>query len=286
MRIFCLCLVKNEEDIIADVLKAACSWSHKIFVLDNGSSDNTWQIVCSLASQSSIIVPHGVANMPFSDELREILFSYYFDQAEEGDWWCILDSDEFFVDEPRKFLSSVDSQSQSVFKQDIKFRFTVEDLDRFSRGDFKNESEFYKSLRHYKSDYAEMRFFRHTPMGDRRIPWLGECAYSSLIRVRHYPNRFPAQIEKRLLARAETAEAGLAFGHELKSHSPDGRRTVGKLADRLERAVDLFCDTGDGEYEWVGPPLKSYRSRHRIRGFVHALGTSLRRLGSALERRA
>lgn len=286
MRIFCLCLVKNEEDIIADVLKAACQWAHKIFVLDNGSSDDTWSVVCNLSNQMTAIVPHGVAQMPFSDDLRDILFSYYFDQAEEGDWWCILDSDEFFVDEPREFLARVDAHSQAVFKQDIKYRFTVEDLDRFNSGDYRNESEFYRSLRYYKSDYAEMRFFKHTPSMDRRIPWRGECAYSSLIKVRHYPNRFPAQIEKRLLARAQTAEAGVAFGHELKSRAPDGRRTVGKLADRLERAVDLFRDTGDGEYKWVGPPLQSHRSRRRIRGFVHALGTSLRRLGSALERRA
>ena len=48
MKIFAIMLVKNEADIVASVLKDAEKWADKIFILDNGSTDGTWEIIQSL----------------------------------------------------------------------------------------------------------------------------------------------------------------------------------------------------------------------------------------------
>jgi hypothetical protein len=36
MNIHCLCIVKNEADIIGEVLTEAAKWANNIFVADNG----------------------------------------------------------------------------------------------------------------------------------------------------------------------------------------------------------------------------------------------------------
>ena len=49
MKIHGLCVVKNEADIIEQTLRSAATWCDWIYVLDNGSSDGTWEKVQRLA---------------------------------------------------------------------------------------------------------------------------------------------------------------------------------------------------------------------------------------------
>lgn len=48
-------LVKNEADIVGYVLKEAEKWADKIFIIDNGSTDGTWEIIKSMKNE--IITP-------------------------------------------------------------------------------------------------------------------------------------------------------------------------------------------------------------------------------------
>ena len=50
-KIYSLLLVKNESDIIRESLLAAVKWSDKVIVMDNGSTDGTWEIVKEIATQ-------------------------------------------------------------------------------------------------------------------------------------------------------------------------------------------------------------------------------------------
>lgn len=43
MKIFSICCVRGENDIVGETLKAALDWSDQIFVFDNGSTDGTWE---------------------------------------------------------------------------------------------------------------------------------------------------------------------------------------------------------------------------------------------------
>lgn len=55
MKIFAIMLVKNESDIVGYVLKEAEKWVDKIFIIDNGSTDGTWEIIQSMRNE--IITP-------------------------------------------------------------------------------------------------------------------------------------------------------------------------------------------------------------------------------------
>lgn len=41
MKIFAIMIVKNESDVIRAVLTFGKVWAHKIYIMDNGSSDGT-----------------------------------------------------------------------------------------------------------------------------------------------------------------------------------------------------------------------------------------------------
>lgn len=47
-KIISILVVKNEVDIVGDVIKEASKWSDKIIVLDNHSNDGTWELINSL----------------------------------------------------------------------------------------------------------------------------------------------------------------------------------------------------------------------------------------------
>ena len=105
MKIYSLMLVKNEEDIIASTLKAAVEWSDKLIVLDNGSTDRTWEIVNDMASLRPCIIPFAQDGRPFRIGLRALMFDAFKHEMTDDDWWCIsMDADEFYVESPRKFL--------------------------------------------------------------------------------------------------------------------------------------------------------------------------------------
>ena len=50
-KIHAICLVKDEDDIIAYTLEKALVWADYIYVYDNGSTDRTWEIVQNLSKK-------------------------------------------------------------------------------------------------------------------------------------------------------------------------------------------------------------------------------------------
>src|SRR5215470_10715399 len=96
-RIFGICLVKNEDDIIAESLIFAAKHCDRIFVIDNGSTDGTWNIVQRLAQESSTIVPFARTLEPFDNSLRSNVYNAMHSGLSDDDWWLILDADEFLA---------------------------------------------------------------------------------------------------------------------------------------------------------------------------------------------
>ena len=107
MKIYAICLVKNEEDIIEYCLRAASKWADKIIVYDNGSTDNTWMKVQEAAKVESKIVAWKSEDKAFHDGLRAEVYNAFKHNLAKGDWWAKLDADEFFMSDPRNFLNSV-----------------------------------------------------------------------------------------------------------------------------------------------------------------------------------
>ena len=203
MDIYAVLLVKDEADIIRPVLDAAAEWATGIFVLDNGSTDGTWEIVQSM--ESEVVHPWKQDQTPYRRSLRAEIFNQFRHVASRGDWWCNMDADEFYVDDPREFLAQVPRRFHVVMKKSIDYRLTHEDVAEYSfTGDFSADRTKLQYLEPHS--WIETRFFRHRP----RLRWdsSGPTAsdlpahlgvhYPRPILAKHYQYRSPHQIQRRL----------------------------------------------------------------------------------------
>jgi hypothetical protein len=282
MRIHGMCVVRNEADVIEQSLRAAARWCDRIYVLDNGSDDGTWERVQELARELPQVVPFGQDPRPFDSGIREEILRHHAGGAGPEDWWCILDADEFYVDDPREFLARVPRRYRTVWKQDLSYYFTDEDLEAWRRDPslYADTVPVEERLRYYSADWSEIRFFRH-PHGAGRptIPWDSPRTYPRRIRLKHFQYRSPEQIQKRLDTRRQAMERG-SFPHEKRSNwAPGGIGTTivpgpavaadvpERWEERVVPSAGLHYDARDGTYApgkpWTPPPLPGLGARLR-----------------------
>ncbi len=301
MRIHGLSLVKNESDIVAQSLLAATAWAHFIYVYDNGSEDGTWDIVRDLAATYPQIIPYKREAKPYSQSLRKALFETYRGNGAPGDWWCMLDADEFFIDDPRLFLAAVPEGFDEVWGASFEYYFTDFDAARYAESPnaYADDVPVGEKCRYYINNWSEPRFFRDS----ERLGWyeggwpdrLGP-AHRTRIRLKHYQYRSPQQIQKRIDTRRDALNRG-SFLHEM---FPDWKRAVldplnvsfadcrpenapQTWRDRVIEASLLIEERGEGNYvvnEPMLPPLPPVRPPWVtwLRARAHAAKRFLRRI--------
>ena len=306
MTIHGMCIVKDEADVVAPCLEAAAEWCDHIYVLDNGSTDGTWEAVQELAARIPGLVPWKSEDVPFSDGLRAQIFNHFRSGSRVGDWWVRLDADEFYIDDPRIFLAKVPERYRVVWTASFSYYFTDNDAELF-RADSQRYADavpVQEKIRHYVNHWGEPRFFRFSP----DIEWDGEggfpefvltsAGYPVRIWLKHYPYRSPQQIAKRLAARYGAVQRGV-FGHEAIANWGDavagvrsGREPAGEAAmefatlrweDRVVPAASLDYDHHDGRLvsnESLMPPIPGDITLRR-----RLTGAARRRL-RAVKRRA
>lgn len=243
-RIHGICLVKNEADFIEQGLRHNAERFDRIYVYDNASTDGTWDIVQDLARElPDVIVPFASEDRDFRDGLRARPFLHYRDQAETGDWWCRLDGDELYIDDPKEFLAAVPAAFHVVWAIHLQYYFT--EADRPGGKGYPSEltHPFPDLPRHYLANASEPRFFRHRP----KLNWSPDDAwprhvglvYPERIRLRHYQWRTPDQIQRRLDTRREAAERGYrTFLHTIEK----------SWQEKIRPIDDLELDCGDGTF--------------------------------------
>jgi glycosyltransferase involved in cell wall biosynthesis len=267
MNIHCLCIVKNEADIIGEVLTEAAKWANNIFVADNGSDDQTVEIIQAHAARFEHIHFLGVFDMPFTDEIRGHIFNAIPDNPSvEGDWWCRLDADEFYIDNPRIFLANLGKDIDCVHGASYQFYFTDKEYAELKS----NETGFYAKplsdrFRYYLNNWSEMRFAKHTHYFD----WPDNAAWplhminpaTKRIRLRTYQHRSQTQIENRLRIRLAILKQtqGRVFPHILNTQQSEALQIkIGFKQDAAQHNVDfrqvikdhktLDSYSGDGYY--------------------------------------
>jgi glycosyltransferase involved in cell wall biosynthesis len=206
-RIHSICLVKNEADVLEACLKAASRWSDRIIIYDNGSDDGTWELAQRLASDR--VIPWKQDAKGFQESLRAEVFNEFRAQAKPGDWWCRLDADEFYAEDPRTFLSKVPWPYHVVWGIAAQFYLTEKDLEPSPLASIEERLE---SLSYYAINDSEARFFRHRQglCWPLHAAWPAQMgpAFKKRILYKHYKYRSPEQIERRLGTRRKAIADG------------------------------------------------------------------------------
>lgn len=216
-KIYSLLVVKNEADILRASLLDALRWSDKVIVLDNGSTDGTWELVQTMATEYPAIVAFGQYTGTFTIGLRARLFWAFRKEMHLGDWWCVrLDADEFYPGDVRAFLSRVPWYYRTVKKESIDYLLSKEDLTRLS-GNFEQDRPlFHLSVRARR---RERRFMRHSLFylwPERwRYPHPWGLVSPEPIPVEHYQYRSVEQMKRRWSTRKQAKQDGCGtFKHE------------------------------------------------------------------------
>src|SRR5579864_5160597 len=153
-KLYGLCLVKNEDDIIAQSLTYAAQYCDRIFVLDNGSTDETWGIVQLLAQHNKAVVPFKQTSKPFSNGLRAMVYNAMHRDLSEDDWWLILDSDEFLAEDPRPVIETALKEGADIVKTwHIQFCFTEKDLEAWEQRRDRRDIPIFDRRRYYKINW-------------------------------------------------------------------------------------------------------------------------------------
>lgn len=247
MQIFAISVVKNEADIIAYSLKQASIWADKIFVMDNGSIDGTWQIVNEISIVNKKIIPWKQDFKPFYEGIRGEVYNEFKKCSHDGDWWCYrLDADEIYLDDPVTFLKSVSNQFHCVATDSIEFYLTHEDIRENTFSILFNEN--INKINYYDPyTWSEMRFFRErkglhwNPKDDR--PHFVGITCPKKIRLKHYQYRSPHQIQLRLDTRREARAKGFSgWGHASQM----------MWKSKLKSREDLYFASNPWDYRTLG----------------------------------
>ncbi|WP_370089238.1 glycosyltransferase family 2 protein [Ekhidna sp.] len=207
MKIIAIIVIKNEGDIISATLDNAIRWADKIVVLDNGSSDNSWEIVNN--SPSSKVIPFERDEGPYSDGFRARIFEAFKDEMTDSDWWVIQDGDEHYLDNPREFIQNNEIAGHFVLGN----KLDVYPKDYTEIGF--NPSNFVKAANY---TWSEPRLIRHRPgmVWSEKEIWPKPMGIQdkARIRIKHYPCRNKRQMEKRWKDRRASLERnGQYFNH-------------------------------------------------------------------------
>lgn len=248
MKIYAICLVKNEDDVIAQTLVHAAGFCDRIFVIDNGSTDDTWAIVQSLQKQYGQIVPFMQTAERYDEGMRWFAYDAHHRELSERDWWLVLDGDELLAEDPRPIIQRAMREEADVIKAwQIQFYYTEKDYADWEAGRDDRSAPIFERRRFYRIDWQEPRLFRNqtrrntifrqSKLLEDGSPWgrgvtrtKGKLARSRILN-RHFQYRDPPQITNRLALRYGRPE----FAAQVKSLD---WRTVMQPSRHLHRHRD------------------------------------------------
>jgi glycosyltransferase involved in cell wall biosynthesis len=207
MIIYATMAVKNEADILSESIEHALRWADKIFVVDNESEDGTPKILKQFGNRVVLLATfHG----EFREGIKSIPFNWVNTSQiyPRADWWCVMDADEVYHEDPRAFLKSVPPRFGRVCTNtieliglnDIKYPLRPESYSHYMPLDW-SESRFYRNIR-------GLRWHNYKDNGPSGVG----ATYHRRIQVLHFPFRTEEQIKKRMATRNRNRkDSGIAW---------------------------------------------------------------------------
>jgi hypothetical protein len=267
MKIHCIALTKNEQDIVGYCLKDACRWADYIYVYDGASNDATWDVVKAL--RSSQIIAWKQDGKVFREGLRAEVFNEFRHLSEEGDWWLQLNIDEFYPHNSlRQTLTKISDRHDFVWGIPVEYYLTWSDIQTL---DFALPVEqLLPKLHWYRIDWSEPRCFRYR----KRLVWKPEWAWPihpglvarERIIFKHYPLRSPQQIQTRLDTRIDNRQRGFrGWDHAAQA----------SWKEKIVDASTCKFDDGSGNYAFDESELPIHiepRLRRLFKLLMHESG--------------
>jgi len=204
--------VRDEADIIGQSLDHLLRWADSIYVFDNGSIDNTWEIVRDFAGRDRRIVPLKKDHVYFSDtEVRGWIFHQARKSMREGDWFLRVDADEFHHLPPPEFVRTrLRKHETIVWHQYYDFRLTDSEARAWEAGK-ESRADRQRPIEDRRrcftaSVYSEPRLCRYRETMQWPIshsfPYNAGFQARERLPIRHYPHRDPVQLSRRCRLRA------------------------------------------------------------------------------------
>jgi len=237
-----VCIVKNEADIITFSLTHASRFCKAIYVLDNGSTDDTWERVTALSARNPAIVPFEKKACRYGVGLRGYIYNRVRREFKEGDWVLILDSDEFLENDPEPDIAYCEGRGfELIFTLQAQFYVTPRDFEKpWYRKGHDSIDSFEVLPAHFQINYSEPRLFKHTSslewpdLDDRGNPTqisypngLGKRSPRKVVN-RHYQYRSIPQMRQRLALRSRVHLETGRFKHnreeDFQTYIRDDRR--------------------------------------------------------------
>ena len=241
-KLFGVCFVKNEEDIIADSVTHAAQFCHKVFVVDNASTDRTWDVVNGLELEN--VVPVCSRDFVFRDYLRLRFMDAKKEELGINNWWYIFDADEFLLEDPFEAIAQAETENTDCIAVEmINFYLTKEEVRRMQKS---GRKETWRDRKWYiPNGSGKVEFFKNTRYLDYGVydfipsGVLKECSRRLLLK--HYPYRSLAQLEKRVHTRYGNPEFESEYrrGTEIENYTidPDAFPELRRWDE--EKGVDL-----------------------------------------------
>jgi hypothetical protein len=247
-----LMLIRNENDILAQVLAAHLRFTDHVFILDGTteSPEEARRICCGLGGPRVSFytedeLPAGYPR-PIRDGCRQFLVERARERFGCAGWFALLHADEIFVDSPADIIR-LHGQEVDIIEVESLLYFIHREQEPFA---FRPELPLQQQIYWYSGPgYPEVRLIRNKAGCDYDVPQHrnlvphGLCARSrTSFKIGHYPYRDPRQQKERAVDRAEvTGFSPDTYRHVLEGkyyldetyfHYPDLYAWISKLPPR------------------------------------------------------
>jgi hypothetical protein len=228
MKLYAVCVVQDEEDIISACIEWASRFCDKILIWDIGSSDNTWKIIQGMKSSKVFVAQH--AGLPYGRHVLNKMIKEVFNSRMDPAWIYKLDADEFLVGDPKEVIQLAEADSAEIIHAwHLDFCVTPSDLQHLNVLGEKEwvQIPLFERMKYYQIKWREWRFVRLSQdiqfvVNDRRIFRHADGRklkrFRHYVLIRHYRYRSPTQVARRYRTRQAVRQSGYSgFRHDIDS---------------------------------------------------------------------
>ena len=211
MAFFCILPVRDEVDIIEQSLNHHLTWADRIFIIDTGSLDNTYEKIQEIALRDKRIRLLGNSPVVYSNNIvRGYLFEEARKEMSHGDWLIRTDADEFYHLPPPQFVKERMAKNETLaFRYYYDFVLTQQEVRNWENGSETIQDRLRpiedRRRWYYTYPYTEPRLCRYRenmkwPI-NASFPKYAGYAAQERIPIRHYSQRDPLQLHQRCILR-------------------------------------------------------------------------------------